>query len=202
MIDRSVLTCVRMSVWRFVRSLARSCLLAFALATATLVATAAHAADAMPEPGAIAPDVSLPDPVGKVRTLSEWRGQWLVLYFYPKNETPACTEEACSFRDEWARLQQLGAAVVGVSVDTPASNAAFAQHYKLPFPLLADEHGEAAQRYGALSDWGLVRFAKRRTFIIDPQGRVAKVYQSVDTGRHSGEIIADLQALQAAAAHH
>ena len=162
-----------------------------------LVVHGAHAADAQPGPGSAAPEVTLPDPSGKVRSLAEWRGQWVVLYFYPKNETPACTEEACSFRDEWARLQALGAVVVGVSVDTPASNAAFAQHYKLPFPLLADEHGEAAQRYGALSDWGVVRFAKRRTFIIDPQGRIAKVYQSVDTGRHSGEIIADLQALQA-----
>ena len=86
---------------------------------------------AMPEVGQPAPEFALPDQQGKVRRLSQWRGKWLVLYFYPKDDTPGCTTEACNFRDDWLHLQALGAEVVGVSVDTSASHAAFAQKYKL-----------------------------------------------------------------------
>lgn len=151
---------------------------------------------AVPEPGQAAPDFELPDQQGKLRRLQEWRGKWLVLYFYPKNDTPGCTEEACTFRDDWLQLQTLGAEVVGISVDTSASHAAFAQKHKLPFPLLADERGEVAARYGTLSDWLVYKFAKRYTFVIDPQGRLAKAYRSVDTAKHSAEIVADLKQLQ------
>ncbi|MEK9802062.1 MAG: peroxiredoxin [Curvibacter sp.] len=150
------------------------------------------------EPGQVAPDFELPDQDGKKRRLADWRGQWLVLYFYPKNDTPGCTTEACNFRDDWLILQELGAAVVGVSVDSSASHAAFAQKYKLPFPLLADAQGEVATRYGALSDWLLFKFAKRQTFIIDPQGRLARIYRSVDSDKHSAEIVADLRQLRQA----
>ncbi len=146
--------------------------------------------------GQPAPDFSLPDQQGKTRRLADWRGKWLVLYFYPKNDTPGCTTEACNFRDDWLLLQELGAEVVGVSVDTSAAHAAFAQKYKLPFPLLADAQGEVATRYGALSDWLLFKFAKRQTFIIDPQGRIARVYRSVDSDKHSAEIVADLRQLR------
>ncbi len=148
------------------------------------------------EPGQAAPTFTLPDQDGKTRQLADWRGKWLVLYFYPKNDTPGCTTEACNFRDDWLLLQELGAAVVGVSVDTSAAHAAFAQKYKLPFPLLADAQGEVAALYGALSDWWLFRFAKRQTFIVDPQGRIARIYRSVDSDRHSAEIVADLKQLQ------
>ena len=151
---------------------------------------------AMPEVGQPAPEFALPDQQGKVRRLSQWRGKWLVLYFYPKDDTPGCTTEACNFRDDWLHLQALGAEVVGVSVDTSASHQDFSQKHKLPFPLLADTQGEAAQRYGAISDWKLFKFAKRQTFVIDPNGRIAKVYRSVDTDRHSAEILADLRQLQ------
>lgn len=157
---------------------------------------AATAQAAVPAVGQVAPDFSLSDQQGQVRTLATWRGKWLVLYFYPKNDTPGCTEEACTFRDDWLQLGELGAEVVGISVDSTASHQAFAQKYKLPFPLLADTQGEVAQRYGAISDWKLFKFAKRYTFLIDPQGRIAKVYRSVDTSRHSAEIVADLRALQ------
>ncbi|MCA3239329.1 MAG: peroxiredoxin [Curvibacter sp.] len=146
--------------------------------------------------GQAAPDFELPDQQGKIRKLADWRGKWLVLYFYPKNDTPGCTTEACNFRDDWLLLQDLGADVVGVSVDTSASHAAFAQKYKLPFPLLADAKGEIAARYGALSDWKVMKFAKRQTFIIDPQGRIARIYRSVDSERHSVEIVADLRQLR------
>jgi peroxiredoxin Q/BCP len=148
------------------------------------------------EAGQAAPDFVLPDQDGKTRKLADWRGKWLVLYFYPKNDTPGCTTEACNFRDDWLLLQELGAAVVGVSVDTSASHAAFAQKYKLPFPLLADAQGEVAARYGALSDWVVYKFAKRQTFIVDPQGRIARIYRSVDSDKHSAEIVADLKQLR------
>lgn len=150
------------------------------------------------ETGQSAPDFVLPDQDGKTRQLADWRGKWLVLYFYPKNDTPGCTTEACNFRDDWLLLQELGAAVVGVSVDTSASHAAFAQKYKLPFPLLADAQGEVAARYGALSDWVVYKFAKRQTFIVDPQGRIARIYRSVDSDKHSAEIVADLKQLRQA----
>jgi len=148
--------------------------------------------------GQAAPAFELPDQQGQTRKLADWRGKWLVLYFYPKNDTPGCTTEACNFRDDWLLLQELGAAVVGVSVDSSASHAAFAQKYKLPFPLLADAQGEVATRYGALSDWLVYKFAKRQTFIVDPQGRIARIYRSVDSDRHSAEIVADLRQLRQA----
>lgn len=148
------------------------------------------------EVGQAAPEFELPDQDGKSRKLADWRGKWLVLYFYPKNDTPGCTTEACNFRDDWLLLQELGAAVVGVSVDTSASHAAFAQKYKLPFPLLADVQGEVATRYGALSNWVVYKFAKRQTFIVDPQGRIARIYRSVDSDKHSVEIVADLKQLR------
>ncbi|GAB3491287.1 thioredoxin-dependent thiol peroxidase [Curvibacter fontanus] len=166
------------------------------LLTGSAVLGAGVAQAAVPEAGQPAPDFELPDQQGKTRKLGDWRGKWLVLYFYPKNDTPGCTEEACTFRDDWLQLQALGAEVVGISVDSSASHAAFAQKYKLPFPLLADEKGEVAARYGTLSDWLVYKFAKRYTFVIDPQGRMAKAYRSVDTARHSAEIVADLKQLQ------
>ena len=146
--------------------------------------------------GQPAPDFELPDQQGRLRRLAEWREKWLVLYFYPKDDTPGCTTEACNFRDDWFKLQAQGAEVVGISVDSSASHRDFAQKYRLPFALLADERGEVAARYGAISDWRVFKFAKRHTFIIDPQGRIAKVYRSVDTDRHSAEILGDLQQLK------
>lgn len=166
--------------------------------SAALRAGAVHAA--VPETGQPAPQFELPDQQGQVRRLADWRGKWLVLYFYPKDDTPGCTTEACNFRDDWLKLQALGAEVVGISVDTSVSHAAFAQKFKLPFPLLADAKAEVAARYGALSDWLLFKLAKRYTFVVDPQGRIAKVYRSVDTDKHSAEILADLQRLKQGAA--
>jgi peroxiredoxin Q/BCP len=156
---------------------------------------ASAAAAAVPAAGAIAPEFALPDQDGKRRQLLEWRGKWVVLYFYPKDDTPGCTEQACAFRDDWIELKALGAEVVGISIDTAASHKAFAQKYKLPFPLLADERAEVAQKYGAVSDWMVIKLAKRYTFLIDPQGRVAKNYLSVNTSRHSREIVGDLKTL-------
>lgn len=160
-------------------------------------AGAARAQAAVPAVGSEAPDFTLPDQDDRARRLSEWRGRWVVLYFFPKSDTPVCTAEACHFRDDWQQLGALGVQVLGVSIDTSATHRAFAEKYHLPFPLLADARGEVAARYGALSDWLLVKFAKRYTFVIDPQGRIAKAYLSVDADRHAAEVLADLKRLGA-----
>lgn len=168
---------------------------AFALLSVFGVAAKAD----LPAVGATAPDFTLPDQHGTPRGLSDWRGKWVVLYFYPKDDTPGCTEEACTFRDDLAQLSALQAQVVGVSVDSSESHKAFAEKYHLPFPLLADARAEVAMKYGALSDWLVMKFAKRYTFLISPQGKIAKVYLSVDTSRHSAQIVSDLRQLRQAA---
>jgi peroxiredoxin Q/BCP len=150
----------------------------------------------LPKPGQMAPAFNLTDQNGKQHQLADYSGLWLVLYFYPKDDTPGCTKEACSFRDDMQQLEKLGAKVVGVSEDGEDSHAQFAKKYHLPFPLLADKDGSVANSYGALTDLGIIRFAKRYTFLIDPHGKIAKAYESVDTSRHSQEIIADLKRLK------
>jgi len=117
------------------------------------------------------------------------------LYFYPKDDTPGCTQEACTFRDDLNQLTAIGAQVVGVSVDDTNSHAKFAKKYHLPFPLLADKDGKVAESYGALLNLGLIKVARRFTFLIDPQGKISRLYLSVETSRHSKEIIEDLKKL-------
>lgn len=165
------------------------------LVLSLLCATGLAVADEVPAVGSAAPGFSLPDQNGRQVTLDGLRGKWLVLYFYPKDDTPGCTEEACNFRDDLALLTELGAQIVGISVDDSSSHAEFAKKYHLPFPLLADRDGAVARRYGAYADWKVLRYAKRYTFLIDPQGKIAKTYLKVDTSRHSVEIIADLKQL-------
>ncbi|MBK9160632.1 MAG: peroxiredoxin [Nitrosomonadales bacterium] len=161
---------------------------------ALFVARAARAGE-LPQVGGPAPDFNLPDQSGSQHALKDFRGKWLVLYFYPKDDTPGCTKEACAFRDDLNQIAELGAQVVGVSVDDTASHAEFAKKYHLPFPLLADETTETAERYGALLNLGILKVARRYTFLIDPQGKVAKIYLAVETSRHSKDIINDLQQL-------
>jgi peroxiredoxin Q/BCP len=149
----------------------------------------------VPKVGEAAPAFTLPDQNGKSHALAEYRGKWVVLYFYPKDDTPGCTQEACAFRDDLNQIKAVGAQVIGVSVDDSDSHAEFAKKYHLPFPLLADMNGEVAARYGALLNLQLMKYAKRYTFLINPDGRIAKVYLKVETSRHSKEIIDDLQRL-------
>jgi peroxiredoxin Q/BCP len=150
-------------------------------------------AAAVPKIGDTAPDFNLSDQNGKMRKLSDYSGQWVVLYFYPKDDTPGCTKEACSFRDDLTSLEKLGAKVIGVSIDDNDSHAKFAAKYHLPFPLLADKDGSVAEAYGALNNLFVIKLAKRYTFLINPSGKIAKTYSSVDTSRHSQEIIDDLK---------
>lgn len=142
-----------------------------------------------------APDFSLPDQNGKLRTSAEFRGRWLVLYFYPRDDTPACTEQALRFRDAMAEFDALGAAVCGVSVDDSASHADFARRFNFSFTLLADARGAVAARYGSLRNFGFIRVAQRNTFVIDPRGRVAHVYLGVNPSRNAREVAEDLRRL-------
>lgn len=150
------------------------------------------------QPGDLAPDFVLPDQNGIAHRLSEYRGRWVLLYFYPKDDTPQCTKEACAIRDKFPAFGKLGAQVFGVSVDSAASHARFAEKYQLSFPLLADREKKVVELYGV---WGKKKFmgrefmGKRRTsFLIDPAGRIAKVYDKVEPETHAEEVLADLEA--------
>jgi peroxiredoxin Q/BCP len=143
-----------------------------------------------------APEFSLPDAVGKTRTLADWRGRWLVLYFYPRDNTPGCTTEAAAFRDARADFTALGTEIVGVSLDDGSSHRAFADAHRLPFTLLSDRDGRVAAHYGALLDLGVMKFAKRHTFLVDPDGRIARIYRQVDPTGHVAELLADIKRLR------
>lgn len=150
-------------------------------------------AGTMLQAGDMAPDFMLADGEGKMRQASEWRGRWLVLYFYPRDDTPGCTAEAKAFNASLPELAALKAQIVGVSVDDADSHRAFAARLGLSFPLLADTNGKVSRRYGALNDFAIVKFAKRHTFLIAPDGRIVKIYRDVDPTRHAEEIIAELK---------
>lgn len=145
-----------------------------------------------------APDFSLANDAGKTISLKDFSGKWLVLYFYPKDNTPGCTVEACSLRDARDELTDLGAEVVGVSKDDAASHEKFKTKFNLHFSLLSDPTGKAIEAYGA---WGKKMFGQegilRRTFIIDPKGQVVKVYGRVTPLGHGAKVVEDLRALQA-----
>jgi len=148
-----------------------------------------------------APDFALPDQDGDTKTLADYAGKWLVLYFYPKDDTPGCTAEACSFRDEREAIAELGhAEVVGISKDSVRSHKKFADKYGLTFTLLSDPEHKTIEAYGS---WQPKKFmgreylgTNRDTFIISPDGKLAKEYRGVNPKTHAAQIIADLQGLQ------
>ena len=139
-----------------------------------------------------APGFDLIDQYQKPHRLADYSGKWVVLYFYPKDDTPGCTTEACNFRDDIIKIRALGAEVLGISLDSAESHAEFAKKHGLPFPLLADTEARTAEAYGALMGLGPVKFAKRHTFIVSPDGKLAQVYRDVDPKTHSAEVIAEL----------
>ena len=154
-------------------------------------------AAALPQVGQKAPDFRLQDQNGKWHTPADHQGHWVVLYFYPKDFTPGCTAQVCAFRDDVAKLRQQGADVLGVSLDDVKSHAEFAAKYHVPFPLLSDADSKTAQAYGVLASRMGFKYARRTTFLIDPQGKIAKVYQDVDPEKNSSQVLADLATLKA-----
>lgn len=153
-----------------------------------------------PKPGERAPDFDLPSTEGKDLSISDFKGKWVVLYFYPRDDTPGCTAEACSFRDNNAELEREGVAVLGVSTDSLESHEKFREKQNLNFPLLSDQTADVAKMYGA---WGETNFfgkrswgVKRKTFLIGPKGRIRKIYEKVDTENHGRTLLDDVRKLK------
>lgn len=139
-----------------------------------------------------AANFTLPDQHNNSHSLGDYSGRWLVLYFYPKDNTPGCTQEACLFRDGRDLLSNEGAEVVGVSQDSAASHQTFANDHNLNFTLLSDEEGSMMRTYGAINKDGKL---ERKTFLINPDGEIAKEYPSVDPAQHVTEVLSDLRRL-------
>jgi len=156
-----------------------------------------------PQVGDLAPDFSLPDDTGAIRTLSEQRGSWLVLYFYPKDDTPGCTTESCEFRDAYATYQATGAEIWGISILGSGSKAAFKAKFGLPFALIADEQHAVAEQYGVwiekMNHGKTFMGIARVTFLVDPQGRIARVWDKVKPEGHAEAVLAELEEAKAAA---
>ena len=156
----------------------------------------------LPKQNSPAPEFTLPDQDGKMHSLADYRGTWVLLYFYPKDDTPGCTKEACAIRDNFPDFKKLKMAVLGVSTDSVKSHKKFEEKYGLPFTLLADEDKEVVKLYGV---WGKKKFAGneyegtfRTSFLIDPDGNIAKIYENVKPEKHTEEILTDLKEAQAA----
>ncbi len=149
----------------------------------------------------IAPEFTLPDSEGKMHSLKDYRGKYVLIYFYPKDDTPGCTTEACSFRDNLPHFEQKGLTVLGVSADSAAKHQKFAAKYKLPFTLLSDESKEMLSAYGV---WGKKKFMGREyngifrnSFLIDPAGKILKIYENVKPAEHVAEVLKDFTELTA-----
>jgi peroxiredoxin Q/BCP len=151
--------------------------------------------------GSSAPLFSVPDQEGTIHALEQYLGQWVVLYFYPKDDTPGCTKEACGFRDNTEVFSERDAVIFGVSRDTVESHAKFAEKFSLPFPLLSDADGVVSTAYGAWRErtlYGKLGFGIARvTFLIDPAGNIAKIYEGIDVEAHAHQILADIDELSA-----
>jgi len=153
----------------------------------------------MLEVGKKAPAFNLPDQDGKMHRLSDYAGKWILVYFYPKDNTPGCTKEACAIRDYWSEFGKIGAVVLGVSKDSVKSHRNFADKHSLPFTLLSDENTEMIQEYGA---WKKKKMAGREymgivriSYLVDPKGKIVKVYPKVKPPEHAVEVLADLAEL-------
>jgi len=167
----------------------------FALLAAALGFSSIGLANDQVTTGDPAPEFELSDQNGQLHSLEDYRDQWVVLYFYPKDETPGCTTEACEFRDNIFAYKDLNAQILGVSLDDVESHKAFAENHRLPFPLLADVEGDVATAYGVKTRMMGMTVAKRQTFIIGPDGTIAKHYEKVSPSEHSAQVLADLKSL-------
>jgi peroxiredoxin Q/BCP len=153
-------------------------------------------AQSAPPVGSVAPEFTLPSQEGAPVSLKDYRGKWVVLYFYPKDFTGGCTMEAHNFQRDQAQYSEKGAVVLGVSVDSPDSHKQFCTKEGLNFKLLADTDHKVSGAYGSLTNLGLVKFAARHTFIIDPQGKIVKEFMDVKPSGHSAEVLAALAELR------
>jgi thioredoxin-dependent peroxiredoxin len=151
---------------------------------------------APPSEGSNAPGFTLPSQEGSSVSLKEYQGKWVVLYFYPKDQTPGCSREARNFQVDQPKYADRNAVVLGVSLDSVDSHKRFCAKEGLNFKLLADTDHKVTDSYGSLTSLGVVKFAARHTFLIDPSGKIAKAYTSVDPAKHSGDVLADLDLLQ------
>jgi thioredoxin-dependent peroxiredoxin len=153
----------------------------------------------IPKLGAKAPAINLKDQDGKPHKLSNYVGQWVLVYFYPKDDTSGCTTEACGIRDAFPRFNKVKAKVIGISTDSVASHKKFADKYKLPFTLLADEDKVTVQKYGVWGEknmYGRKYFGTNRTsFLVDPNGKIVRIYQKVKPAEHSAQVLADITEL-------
>jgi len=163
-----------------------------AFAVASLMVFAASP----PAVGSLAPEFTLTSQEGAPVSLKDYRGKWAVLYFYPRDFTSGCTVEAHNFQRDLAQYQQKGVTILGVSVDSADSHKQFCTKEGLNFKLLADTDHKVSDAYGSLTNMGVVKFAARHTFIISPDGKVAKVYTDVSPSKHSEEVLAALTELQ------
>jgi thioredoxin-dependent peroxiredoxin len=173
----------------------RVTILGLLLGVALLAGALAWAGE-LPAVGAMAPDFTLPSQEGKQVSLHDFKGKWVVLYFYPKDMTPGCTIEAHNFQRDQAQYDKLNAAVVGVSVDSVDSHVQFCTKENLTFKLLANPGHDVVDKYGSLTDMRGMTIAARNTFLIDPKGNIRKVYTKVDPNPHSQAVLADLAVLQ------
>jgi peroxiredoxin Q/BCP len=150
--------------------------------------------------GTLAPDFKLADQNGKVHKLSDYRGHWTLMYFYPKDDTTGCTKEACAIRDMMPNFKKLKLQVFGISIDSVKSHKKFEEKYDLPFTLLADEDKKVVEKYGV---WGQKKFMGREymgtlrtSFLVNPEGKIAKIYENVKPEMHANEILEDLKKLK------
>ncbi len=172
-------------------------LVSIAVATIILSFTPIGIANDQLAVGTSAPEFELSDQNGQLHSLEDYRDQWVVVYFYPKDETPGCTTEACEFRDNIFAYKDLNAQILGISLDDVESHKAFAENHGLPFPLLADVEGDVSTAYGVKTRMFGMTVAKRQTFIVGPDGTIAKHYEKVTPADHSKQVLADLKELSA-----
>jgi peroxiredoxin Q/BCP len=170
--------------------------LALALAASLSVVRAARAADAVPAVGAPAPALTLTNSEGQKTSLADYRGKWVVLYFYPKDFTSGCTLEAHNFQRDLAKYEKANAVILGVSVDSAGSHKDFCAKEGLSFKLLSDPDAKVSAQYGSVMNLAVTKLSARNTFLIDPEGRIAKVFLDVKPAAHSEEVLAALATLQ------